>query len=127
MLREGRDRGQQDVDNDIKALLGDAPYAEYVQYRYDLIQWTAVNRLTLTLRDTPTPLTDEQARNLVVLLRDSLLRIKSPFTFDIGIGAGLFSANIGSALTQRVFERAGEFLSAPQVDALRKLQRQRQQ
>ena len=124
VLREGRDRGQQDVDNDIKALLGDGPYADYVQYRYDLIQWTAVNRLTLALRDTPTPLTDEQAGKLAVLLRDSLLRIKSPFTFDIAIGAGLFSANIGSALTQRVYERAGEFLSAPQVDALRSLQRQ---
>ena len=122
-LREGRDRGQQDIDNDIKALLGDSQHAQYVQYRYDLVQWTAVNRLTETLRDTPTPLTDEQAGKLAVLLRDSLLRIKSPFTFDIGIGAGVFSANIGSALTQRVYERAGEFLSAPQVYALRRLQR----
>ncbi len=125
--REGKDRGQQEIDNDIKALLGDSQYAKYVDYRYDLVQWTAVERMTEALRDTPTPLTDEQGGKLAVLLRDSLLRIKSPFTFDIAIGSGLYSANIGSALTQRVYERAGEFLSAPQVDALRKLQRQRRQ
>ena len=37
----------------IKALLGDGQYAEYIQYRYDLVQWAAVNRLTETLRDIP--------------------------------------------------------------------------
>ena len=127
MRREGKDRGQQEIDNDIKALLGDSQYAKYVDYRYDLVQWTAVERMTEALRDTPTPLTDEQGGKLAVLLRDLPPRKKSPFTFDIAIGLGLPSANIGSALTQRVYERAGEFLSAPQVDALRKLQRQRRQ
>jgi RNA polymerase sigma factor (sigma-70 family) len=124
LFREGVDRGQQDLDAEIKTLLGESKYAQYVQYRYDLVQWTAVNRITEMLQDTPTPLTEDQANKLVVLLRDCLLRAKFPFTFDIGKGAGLFCANIGSALTRRIYDQAGEFLSAPQVDALRRLQRQ---
>jgi RNA polymerase sigma factor (sigma-70 family) len=123
LYREGMDRGQQDVDADIKTLLGDSKYAQYTEYRMDLVQWTAVNAITRRLQGTSTPLTEDQAGKLVVLLRESLLRIKSPFTFDLGYGAGLFCSNIGSALTQRIYDRAGEFLSAPQVNVLRQLQR----
>jgi hypothetical protein len=111
------------VDAKIKAVLGDAQYIEYLQYREDLVQWTAVNSIALKLQATATPLTDEQAQRLVVLLRRPLLKIKSPYTFDVGFGSGVFSSHVGSALTERVFQRAGEFLSAPQVEALRQLQR----
>jgi hypothetical protein len=98
-------------------------FAQYIEYRRDLVQWTAVNAITRRLQATPTPLTEEQANKLVVLLRDSLLRLKYPFTFDLGYGAGLFCSNIGSALTQRIYNQAGEFLSEPQVAVLRQLQR----
>jgi RNA polymerase sigma factor (sigma-70 family) len=123
LFREGVDRGQQDVDAEIKALLGDSRYIQYLQYREDLVQWTAANEIAAKLEATATPLTDQQAKELVVLLRRSLLRIRPPFTFDLCFGAGLFSAHIGSGLNQRVFARAGEFLSVPQVNALRQLKR----
>ena len=123
LFREGVDRGQQDVDAEIKILLGDSRYIQYLQYREDLVQWTAANEIAAKLEATVTPLTDQQAKELVVLLRRSLLRIRPPFTFDLCFGAGLFSAHIGSGLNQRVFARAGEFLSVPQVNALRQLKR----
>lgn len=125
LVREGLDQGQQKVDAEIKAVLGDAHYIQYLQYREDLVQWAAVNAVTQKLEATATPLTDEQAQGLVVLLRRSLLKIKSPYTFDVGFGSGVFSSHIGSALTERVFQRAGEFLYPPQVEALRQLQRPR--
>jgi len=125
LLREGLDQGQQKVDAEIKAVLGDARYIEYLQYREDLVQWTAVNAVVQKLKATATPLTDEQAQRLVVLLRRSLLKIKSPYTFDVGFGSGVFSSHVGSALTERVFQSAGEFLYAPQVEVLRQLQRHR--
>ncbi|HEY4248225.1 MAG TPA: sigma-70 family RNA polymerase sigma factor [Lacunisphaera sp.] len=121
LFREGLNQGQQKVDDEIKALLGDSRYIQYLQYREDLVQWTATNEVATKLEATATPLTDQQAKELVVLLRRALIRIRSPFTFDLGFGAGLFSPHIGSGLNQRVFAQAGEFLSAPQVNALRQL------
>jgi RNA polymerase sigma factor (sigma-70 family) len=125
LFREGVDLGQQKVDAEIKALLGEARNMQYLQYREDLVQWSAVNALAHKLRVTATPLTDEQANKLVVLLRSSLLRIHAPFTFDISIGAGFYSGHIGSALTERVFRQSAEFLSPPQVESFRRLQRPR--
>jgi RNA polymerase sigma factor (sigma-70 family) len=123
VVRESVDQGQQRVDAEIKTVLGEDRYEEYLQYREDLVQWSAVNAVAQKLQASATPLTDEQADKLVVLLRSSLLRIKAPFTFGIIIGSGVYSGHIGSALTERVFRQAGEFLSAPQVEALRQLQR----
>jgi RNA polymerase sigma factor (sigma-70 family) len=125
LFREGVDQGQQAVDAEIKMLLGDSAYIKYLQYREDLVPWAAANGVAEKLQATSTPLTDEQAAKLVVLLRESLLRIRPPFTFDIGIAAGVFSGHIGSSLTEHVFRQAGEFLSEPQVEALRQLRKQR--
>ncbi len=115
--------GQQNLDAEIAALLGDSGYVKYLQYREDLVQWTAVNKVTERLRSTASPLTDEQAGRLVVLLRGSLLRIRYPYTFDIGFGAGLFPAHIGSGLTDRAILQAGKIISPDQLEALRELRR----
>ncbi len=123
LLHEGVEQGQQTVDAEIEALLGDAHYIQYLRYREDLVQWTATNEVARKLEATATPLTDKQANELVLLLRQSLLRIRSPFSFSLGFGAGLFPAHIGSGLNQYVFDQAGEFLSPPQVEALRQLKR----
>lgn len=125
LLRETLAQGQQTTDAAIRALLGDSRYIQYLHYREDLVQWTAVNEVARKLQPTTTQLTDRQADELVALLRGSLLRIHSPFTFAIAFGAGLFPAHIGSGLNQHVFEQAGEFLSEPQVEVLRHLQNSR--
>src|SRR5206468_4287459 len=72
LLRDGLDQAHQNLDAEIKNLLGDSKYIEYLQYREDLIQWTAVNAVADKLQATAAPLTDEQAHRLVVLLRESL-------------------------------------------------------
>jgi RNA polymerase sigma factor (sigma-70 family) len=123
VLRQTTDRGQEDLDAGIKTLLGDSLNSQYLQYREDLVQWLAVNAVTQKLQVISTPLTEDQASRLVVLLRGSLRRLRYPFTFDIARGAGVFPARIGIALRQHDFEKAAEFLSPPQVDALRQLQR----
>lgn len=125
LLHDGVDQGQQKVDAEIKAVLGETEYNQYLQYREDLVPWTAVNAVAQKLQATAALLTDEQAKRLLVLLRGSLRKIQSPYTFDIGFGSGVFSAHIGSALTEQVFQRAGEFLIEPQVEALRRLQKHR--
>lgn len=123
VVREEIDQAQRELDNEIKKAIGDSAYIQYVQYREDLIQWTVVGAVADRLRDSATPLTDDQAQKLAVLLRSSLLRIRAPYTFDISFGSGLFSAHLGSGLTRRSLNEASLFLSPPQVDVLRKLQR----
>ena len=125
LFREGFSGTQQQVDAEINALLGDSGYVHYLQYREDLVPWTVANAVAAKVEATPTPLTGEQANRLVLLLRRPLLRIKSPYTFDLCFGAGLFSAHIGSGLNQRTLDQAATFLSSAQLEALRQLQRPR--
>ncbi len=114
---------QQGLDAEIKLALGDSEYAEYLQYREDLVPWTVVNAMTEKLGATGASLTEDQAGRLVALLRSSLLRVPYPYTFDLCYGSGLFCARVGSALRARDYEQAGKFLTAPQLEALRRLQK----
>lgn len=116
-------QGQNQVDAEIRAVIGEQNYVQYLQYREDLVQWTAVNELTERLRSTPTPLTEQQAAQLVVVLRRSLIRIRGPYTFSISIASGAFPAHLGSGLTRKTLQEAATFLSPPQVEALRHLQK----
>jgi RNA polymerase sigma factor (sigma-70 family) len=112
------------VDNEIKAFLTVPEYGQFLDYTEDLVPWTAVNALARTLQSTGTPLADEQAGQLVVLLRGSHPKPSVPFSLSILFGSGLFPTTRPNPITAQVFEQAGTVLSVPQMEALRQIQQQ---
>ncbi|MEO7588268.1 MAG: carbohydrate ABC transporter permease [Arachnia sp.] len=65
---------QADADNNIKATLGDAGYAQYQQYQQTVPQRNVVNQLAQSLSYTSSPLSDSQSQQLVsILAANSLL------------------------------------------------------
>jgi RNA polymerase sigma factor (sigma-70 family) len=112
------------VDNEIKAFLTAPENAQYVDYSEDLVPWIAVNALARTLQSTATPLADEQAGQLVVLLRGSRPKPNVPYSIKILFGAGLFPTTHTNPITAQVLEQAAAVLSPPQIDVLRQVQQQ---
>jgi hypothetical protein len=115
---------QRGVDDEIKAFLTTPEYAQFLDYTEDLVPWTVVNALARALQSTGTPLADEQASQLVVLLRGSHPKPSVPFSLSILFGSGLFPTTRPNPITAQVFEQAGAVLSVPQMDALRQIQQQ---
>ncbi len=115
---------QRSIDGEIKEFLTAPEYAQFLDYTEDLVPWIAVNALAQVLQSTVTPLTDEQASRLVVLLRGSRPKPRVPFSLSILFGSGLFPTTRANPVTGQVFERAGAVLSLPQMDALRQVQQQ---
>ena len=99
------------------------------------------NEVTRVLQSTDTPLTDEQANLLVVLLRGGRPKSTTIGNTDITYAAGIFAGSpptgvingplsIGgkmmlppnSQITEPIFEKAKGFLSPPQMEGLRQVQ-----
>ncbi|MFT3781651.1 MAG: sigma-70 family RNA polymerase sigma factor [Nibricoccus sp.] len=123
VVRTEIEQAQRAVDAEIKTVLGDSGYVAYSGYREDLVQWTVINAVAQKLQGSNTPLTDYQTDRLLILLRNALVRIPQPYTFDLAYGAGIFPPHIGSAVSARVLKKASEFLSPPQLEALALLKR----
>ena len=115
---------EREVEDEIKAVLTAPEYAQYLNYGEDLMPWIAVNALARTLQSTGTPLADEQASQLVVLLHESQPKLRVPFSLSILFGSGLFPTTHANPITAQVLEQAGMMLSVPQMDALRQIQQQ---
>jgi len=60
-----------DIENQIHALLGDANYAQYQDFTRDTGQANVIKGLELALRNTPNPLTPDQAAQIKQVLEDS--------------------------------------------------------
>jgi len=131
----------QEANGKIKAFLTEPEYAQFVDYSEDLPQWMTANEVTRVLQSTDTPLTDEQANLLVVLLRGGQPKSTTIESKDITYAAGIFagppptgvlggplssSGQImlppNSQITEPIFEKAKGFLSPSQMDALRQVQ-----
>jgi hypothetical protein len=93
-----------DVEGQIKALLGDAGYEQYQQYNQTQARQNVVNDLQQLLGATDTPLTPDQTR----LFQEVLSQGKTNQITDDVLGA-----------SQR-------FLSEPQIKALQSIQQQQQ-
>jgi hypothetical protein len=115
---------QRGVDNEIKAFLTAPEYAQFLDYTEDLVPWTAVNALARTLQSSATPLADDQASQMVVLLRGSRPKPSVPYSLNIFFGSGLLPTTRANPITTQVLAQAGAVLSVPQMDALRQIQQQ---
>ncbi len=120
---------QASVDTQIQAELGPAGFAAYQQYQQTLPQRGVTNQLQQSLSYTSTPLTDDQANQLIQVLAQ---------TAPAGGGAGAGFAGMppmgfggggmggGAAITDQAITQAQGFLSATQVQALQQIQQQQQ-
>jgi RNA polymerase sigma factor (sigma-70 family) len=109
-----------DVDDKIKAFLTPPEYAQFVDYSEDLPQWTKVNEAAGILQSTATPLTDEQAKQLVVLLRKGLPKSTIIWNTDIPRGSGVVPSS--AQITPLMLKQAGGILSPEQIRVLRQRQ-----
>lgn len=130
---------QADINNNIKATIGDAGYAQLQQYDQTLPQRNVVNQLQQSLSYTSAPLTDAQTEQLVQILAANAPQRQNNQGVDAGGGGGLRAAFAGgggfggggfggggATITTAAVTQASSLLSAQQVQALQQLQQTQQ-
>jgi hypothetical protein len=118
---------QSEADNNIKATLGDASYAQYQQYQQTLPQRNVVNQLAQSLSYTSTPLTSAQSEQMVQILaantpastNSAANNVRSAVTSALGVGLG---GQLNSPITSSAITQAQTVLAPEQVQALQQLQ-----
>ncbi len=110
-----------EIDNQIRAELGEAVYAQYQEYERTQPQRNFVDRVQQRLSYTGESLTEQQASSLVAVLAQAATAETNPLRGPFG-GRGSGSV----ALTDETIAKAGTILSSSQVKALQDLQREQQ-
>lgn len=118
---------QSEADNNIKATLGEAGYAQYQQYQQTLPQRNVVNQLAQSLSYTSTPLTSAQNEQMVQILaantpasaNSASNNVRSTVTSAFGVG---FGGQLNSPITSSAITQAQTVLAPAQVGALQQLQ-----
>ncbi len=120
---------QADVDQSIKAALGDTAYSQYQNYQTTQPQRAVVSQLEQRLSYSATPLTSAQSSFLVQALT-SAPATDTAATGQTGGGGGGFGGRGGNAagtsITDAVIQQAQSVLTPDQVTALKDLQAQQQ-
>jgi len=120
---------QADVDQSIKAALGDTAYQQYQNYSTTQPQRAVVSQLEQRLSYSTTPLTSAQSAFLVQALT-SAPATDTAATGQTGGGGGGFGGRGGNAtgtpITDAVIQQAQSVLTPDQVTALKDLQAQQQ-
>lgn len=115
---------QASTNDQIKTALGDAGYAQYQQYEQTLPQRNTVNQLQQSLSYTPTPLTDDQANQLVQVLAQNSPAGTGGGNLFASLRAGPGGLNQTGPVTAAALTQAQGVLSAPQIQALQQIQQQ---
>lgn len=111
---------QNSVDQQIQADLGDSAYSAYQQYQQTLPERGVVTQLQQALSYSSSPLTADQANQLI-----SLLAQNAPAQPGVNVLMGPGGVNVGSPATpisDQAITQAQSFLSAAQVQALQQIQ-----
>jgi hypothetical protein len=121
---------QKEFDAQLKALLGDAPYAQYKDYSESMAERMAVNQISQQLASSPNPINDEQSRQLLEIMKQEKKSV-TPMFGEPGADPANMS-NWQSMLSedrmneffkqreevnQRVLERSKAVLTAEQLTA----------
>ena len=121
------------VDASIQQTLGDAAFQQYQQFQQTLPERNVVNSLQQQLSYTQTPLTDDEASQMVALLAQNQPQRAgngtSGTTNGGDAGPGIMSLVNGGGnarVTNDAITQAQGVLSAPQVSALQQIQQQQQ-
>jgi hypothetical protein len=120
-------------DTAIQQALGDAAYQQYQQYQQSLPERNTVNSLQQSLSYTQTPLTDDEASQMIGVLQQTQPQRAgngTAGTTNGGDGGPGVMALINGGGTARITDdslnQAAGVLSAPQVTALQQIQQQQQ-
>jgi len=124
---------QADVDASIRATLGEAGFSQYKEYEQTQPQRSVVDQLAQRLSYSSTPLSSEQAAQMVKILEttsqtqrggNNRVFIGGGGPMQLAVGGGGGSARV--PVTDATINQALGVLAAPQVDALRQLQQEQQ-
>ncbi|MBX3735531.1 MAG: hypothetical protein KF715_02485 [Candidatus Didemnitutus sp.] len=126
-LRALVQNAQNEVDNNIRATIGDAAFAQYQNFEQTQPQRTVVSQLQQRLSYTDAPLTDAQSEQLVQLLATTTEQ-KNPSAGGVRTPAGRlgFGGNGGAQITDNALQQSATVLSASQQQALQQLQAEQQ-
>jgi hypothetical protein len=120
-------------DAAIQQALGDAGYAQYQAYQQTLPERNTVNSLQQQLSYTQTPLTDDEANQMITLLADNQPQKAGNGTSGTGNGGdsgpgpfALLNGGGNAKVTNDAVTQAAGVLSAPQISALQQIQAQQQ-
>jgi hypothetical protein len=121
------------VDASIQQSLGDAAFAQYQQYQQELPERNVVNSLQQQLGYSQTPLTEDQANQMIALLDQNQPQRTGNGTSGTGNGGdtgpnpmALINGGGNARVTDSAIAQASGVLSAPQVAALQQIQQQQQ-
>jgi hypothetical protein len=126
-------QAESQVDQNIQQALGDAGFQQYQQYQETLPERNVVNSLQQQLSYTQTPLTDDEASQMVALLAQNQPARAGNGTAGTGTAGdpgpsamSLINGGGTAKVTSDAITQAQGVLSAPQVSALQQIQLQQQ-
>lgn len=122
------------TDQSIQQVLGDAGFQQYQQYQQTLPERNTVNSLLQQLSYTQTPLTDDEANQMIALLSQTQPQRAGNGTAGTNNGGGpgpggivsLMNGGGTAKVTDEAIAQAQGVLSAPQIAALQQVQQQQQ-
>ncbi len=121
------------TDQSIQQVLGDAGFQQYQQFQQTLPERNVVNSLQQQLSYTQSPLTDDQANQVIALLQQSQPQRDGSGTGGLGgaggPGPGVFGLLNGGGtakVTDQAINQAQGILTATQLAALQQIQLQQQ-
>jgi hypothetical protein len=121
------------VDTSIQQALGDAGYQQYQQYQQTLPERNTVNSLQQQLSYTQSPLTDDEANQMVQLLAQNQPQRAGGGTAGTENGGdggpnlmNLINGGGTAKITPETITAASGVLSAPQVSVLQQIQSEQQ-
>lgn len=114
---------QAEVDESIRQTLGEAAYAQYKEFEQTGPQRAVANQLEQRLSYSSTPLTSDQASQLVRILSANAAG-GSDSSSQVSIGPG--ARGRMPTITDAVINQARGVLAAPQVEALIQIQQEQQ-
>jgi hypothetical protein len=120
-------------DASIQQALGDTAFQQYQQYQQSLPERNTVNSLQQSLSYTQTPLTDDEANQMIGLLQQTQPQRAGNGTAGTSNGGdggpgvmALINGGGTAKVTDEALTQASGVLSAPQISALQQLQQQQQ-
>lgn len=117
---------QAQIDESIRAQLGEAGFAQYKSFEETQPQRAVVSQLEQRLSYSSTPLTPAQSAQLVQLLASSSPAPATPQAAIRGLLGGQENGRSRVAVTDTTITQAMGVLAAPQIDALKQIQQEQQ-
>jgi hypothetical protein len=121
------------TDQNIQQTLGDAGFQQYQQFQQTLPERNTVNSLQQSLSYTQTPLTDDEANQMIALLAANQPQRAGNGTAGTATGGtpgpgimALMNGGGTARVTNDAVTQAATVLTGPQVSALQQIQQQQQ-